>query len=189
MPQLCAGRAVKNQAAFRRAACLEWLQLSSGLPSATNPPECGCWLVCPLRRPFLSTVPLTAGCDGARQQKLLGWERPISFPTPSSFILLTLAETKVMAMMCVCLNFMLSLSWGCANPSSVCPDPKPQPAGKRPCFPHPAVPSGRPRAAPLREGCHRVWLPVYFFSAEDCTSLKNNFSVFLFCFVCIGVLV
>lgn len=70
-------------------------------------------------------------------------------------------------MMCVCLNFVSPL------PRTAGPTP-PRPAGKGPCFPHPPAPLGRPHAAPVGEGCH--WLPVCFFSAEDCSSVKTYFA-------------
>lgn len=165
---------------------MEWLQLSSGLPAGTNPPERGSWLAYPLR-PEHGASHLTAGCHGAPQQKLLGRQQRIPSPRPPQgpFILLTLAEIKVTVVMCVCLNFVSPVSCAAApTPPQACLDPKPQPAGKS--FPplsgrpHAAPEGGRlpPRLAAFLETC------LFIFSQR----LFATENLFRFCFVHIGAL-
>lgn len=66
----------------------------------------------------------------------------------------------------------------CPDPSSGVSRLSATTRGGKPAFP---TPGGAVRG--VGEGCHRAWPPVYFFSAEDCSSLKIYFS-----FVHIGVL-
>ena len=118
--QLHAGRAVKKPSSFQESHLFK--TAAADLCSPVSPRtslECGCWLACSLYRQFVTTtLALTVGFDCALQWKPLGKKRRTSFPNillkdSSPSRVKTLAETKIMTVKYVSLNFGSSLSSTC----------------------------------------------------------------------------